>query len=252
MSELLAVVLASMQSDMARLDRVAMNLANVQTPGYKREQMLTLPFAARVQAATTTDVAALGSPAQPLLPPSSHIDQRAGTLQPTGQPLDLALTGPGWFEVATAHGPAYTRQGNFRLDPGGRLVTQQGQPVMGIGGEIQLLQATPVIDAAGRVLESPARGGTAPLGQLKIVQFDPQAALERLGDGLVRVRGETTLQADAATEVRQGFLENSNVNPMQEMMQLLQSVRHMETLQKVALGYDEMLGASIRKLGEGA
>jgi flagellar basal-body rod protein FlgG len=154
--------------------------------------------------------------------------------------------------VATEHGTAYTRQGNFRLDPRGRLVTQQGQPVLGIGGEIQLLQGAPVIDAAGRVFDSSARSGAAPLGQLKVVQFEPQAAIERLVDGLVRVRGEPLAQAEGATEVRQGFLENSNVDSMQEMVQLLKSVRHLETMQKVALGYDEMLGAAIRKLGEGA
>lgn len=251
MSEILSLVLGSMHADMARLDRVAMNLANVQTAGYKRELAATLPFAARLAGADAQgDATADVRPAALAL----HLDQRPGTLKATGQKLDLALAGPGWFEVATEDGTAYTRQGNFRLDARGRLVTQQGHPVLGVAGEIQLLQAAPVIDAAGRVFEgslsAPPPAGAAPVAQLRIVQFDPAAPIARRGEGLVDVRGEPVLAPEGAAEVRQGFLENSNVSQMQEMVQLLQSLRHLETMQKVATGYDEMLGTSIRRLGE--
>jgi flagellar basal-body rod protein FlgF len=248
MNEILSLVLGSMHADLARLDRVAMNLANAQTPAYKREIGVTLPFAARLEQATGQE------PATPMvqrpgdIPLSVHVDARPGTLKATGQPLDLALSGPGWFEVQTESGTAYTRQGNFRLDARGRLVTQQGHAVMGAGGEIQLVQGNPVIDAAGRVFESGARG--TPLAQLRVVQFDPAARVERLGDGLALVHGESAPAAEGSTRIEQGFLENSNVSPMQEMVQLLQAVRHLETMQKVATSYDEMLGTSIRRLGE--
>lgn len=238
MDLLLSAVLGSMHADMARLERVAMNIANAQTPGYKREVLATTPFATRVEA---------GAPALSIL-----TDARPGTLKATGQPLDVALDGPGWFEVATPQGLAYTRQGSFRLDAQGRLVTQQGHPVMGVGGEIALLQSTPVIDAQGRVFESAATAGrqATPVAQLKVVRFAPGAASERLGEGLVLLQGEPVAVAEGEAVLRQGFLENSNVNPMQEMVRLLESVRHLEAMQKVALGYDEMLGTSIRKLGE--
>jgi flagellar basal-body rod protein FlgF len=246
MNEILSLVLGSMHGDMARLDRVAMNLANVQTPGYKRQLALVLPFAARLD---QTDTAA-----QPVLAqgPAIHTDQRAGALRSTGQPLDVALSGPGWFEVATEHGTAYTRQGNFRLDARGRVVTQQGYTVMGSGGEIQLTQGTPVIDATGRVFDGTAAGnGAQAVAQLRVVQFEPGAQVEALGDGLVQVHGEPAPAPEGSTQVQQGFLEHSNVSAMQEMLQLLQSVRHLEAMQKVAMGYDEMLGTSIRRLGEG-
>jgi flagellar basal-body rod protein FlgG len=149
--------------------------------------------------------------------------------------------------VETEQGVAYTRQGNFRLDAAGRLVTQQGRTVLGLSGPIQLAPGAPRIDAQGRVFEA---GAAQPQAQLRIVDFAPGAVLERLGDGLVRIQGDPQ-PVPAATELRQGFLENSNVEPLREMLQLLQSVRHMETLQKVALGYDEMLASSIRRLGEG-
>lgn len=238
MDPVLSAVLGSMHADMARLERAGMNLANVQTPGYKRELVSATAFGARVDAGTSAV--------------SVHTDQRPGTLKTTGQALDLALAGPGWFEVSTPQGPAYTRQGNFRLDTQGRIVTQEGHPVMGTAGPIVVQQGMPVVDSAGRVFEAAAPGAkkdAAAVAQLRIVQFGPATPVQRLGDGLHLVRGEI-LPAIDGTQVQQGFLENSNVSHMHEMVRLLETMRHMESLQKVALGYDEMLGISIRKLGD--
>src|SRR4051812_17860177 len=117
MDSILSAVVSGMQADMARMDRVAMNIANVQTPGYKRAVVTTVPFGQRVEAAGTAQ-------------PAIHTDSRPGTLKTTGQGLDFALAGPGWFEVRTPQGAAYTRNGSFRLDAAGRLVTQQGHAVM--------------------------------------------------------------------------------------------------------------------------
>jgi len=238
MDYVLSSILGSMQADMDRMDRVAMNLANLQTPGYKREVATTAPFAARVQAGAS----------------AVHADPEPGTLKATGQALDLALSGPGWFEVSTPGGLAYTRQGSLRLDAAGRLVTQRGFPVMGLGGEIVLTSEAPTIDAAGRLFDSGSthRGESAPVAQLKIVQFARGAAMQRVGDGLLVVRSASALVPDGEVQVRQGFLENSNVSHMREMVALLEAVRHLETMQKVALGYDEMLSTSIRKLGDTA
>jgi flagellar basal-body rod protein FlgG len=246
MNNILGIVLGSIHADMARMDRIAMNIANAQTPGYKREVVSVMPFAARVDGSAAAQETAVVVQA----------DQRPGALQPTGQPLDVALTGPGWFEVMTPQGPAYTRQGNFRLDAAGRLVTQQGLPVMGSAGEIQLLQGTPVIAAAGRVFDggagggSPVKAGATPVGQLRVVRFDAGAAVERVGDGLLRLAGDAAPAPEGSVEVKQGFLERSNVSHMHEMVRLMETVRHLESLQKVAVGYDELLATSIRRLGE--
>jgi flagellar basal-body rod protein FlgG len=243
MDTILSVVLSSIQADVARVERVAMNIANAQTPGYKREVVAAAAFGTQLAAAADAV--------------SVHTDHRPGSLKATGQALDLALAGPGWFEVATPEGSAYTRDGHFRLDAQGRIVTQHGLPVLGEAGEIVLLQGNPVIDVAGRVFEAQPAGSqaasrraSAPVAQLKVVQFDAAAPLRRLGDGLVLPAGEPATVKEGALQVRQGFLENSNVSHLHEMVQLLQTVRHVESLQKVALGYDEMLGATIRKLGE--
>lgn len=250
MPQVLSVALLSMQHDMARLDRVAMNLANAQTVGYKRDMAHAPSFADRLRGLEVVHPAPVGADAA--------IDQRPGSLRPTDQRLDVALAGPGWFEVQTADGIAYTRQGSFRLDPQGRLATAGGQLVMGLGGEIHLPHGMPVIDTQGRIFEgalpgaAPGRTDGAPLAQLKVVQFDDPAGLQRLGAGLVRFEGHALPVEAAHLQVRQGFLENSNVEPMQEMVQLVQAMRHFESMQKAAVGYDEMVGAAIRRLDEPA
>lgn len=246
MDGILVLSLQAMQSGMARMDRVGMNLANAQTAGYKRELVLA-DFAQRLQGSA--------GDAQPASAAAVQLDLRQGTVQPTGQSLDLALSGAAWFEVATAQGSAYTRMGNFRRDAQGRLVTAQGLPVLATSGEITLPDGIPVIDAQGRIFESVAGMGQArlrdePLAQLKLVAFEEGAAAHRLGDGLVAFQGTPQLAADGDTEVRQGYLENSNVRSADEMVQLLQTLRHFESMQKVALAYDEMLGNALRKLGD--
>jgi flagellar basal-body rod protein FlgG len=255
MHEVLAVALTSMQQDMSRVDRVASNLANVSTPGFKREVLVVPTFGQAV-------ASALGSARSPetvrpelAAGPVVMSDARAGSVRVTGQPLDLAIEGDGYFEVMTSGGPAYTRQGDFQVDARGRLVTSRGEPVMGVSGEIVLTTRTPSIDADGKVTEPLAVGGpgsgspATAVGQLKVVHLDRPQQLERLGGGLV-TGGEAVAKGEGAARVRQGALENSNVNSAQEMVQLLQTMRHFESMQKVAQGYDEMLGATIHKLGD--
>ncbi|MGJ7502487.1 flagellar hook-basal body protein [Variovorax sp. ZT5P49] len=257
MTDVLAISLQSMQQDMARLERISMNMANATTPGYKREVATSLPS----NAAAFSD-AMLGARLSPQAEPSGaagvagmlliQTDARPGTLKSTGQSLDVALTTPGFFEISTEAGLAYTRQGSWQLDARGRLVTAQGNPVMGVGGEIVLSRPNPVIDATGQVFESKPGGGTetAPVAQLKVVRFDNAKDLRRMGDGLMSTDQIPSQLTDSEVQLRQGFLENSNVSSMQEMVQLIQSMRHFESMQRVALGYDEMIGGAVRKLGD--
>ena len=156
MTDVLALSLRGMQQDMARLERISLNLANATTPGYRREVAMSLPtsggFADALDAAGGLSV---------------KTDLRPGTLKATGQRLDVALARPGFFEVATDTGPAYTRQGDWHLDARGRLVTAAGDPVMGLGGEIVLEHPDPRIDANGRVFDArtDARADAAPVAQ---------------------------------------------------------------------------------------
>lgn len=242
MQEVLEIALGGMQKDVARLDRVAMNIANVMTPAYKRA-MVAPALAGRP---FSEHLSAFESRAADTL--QTVFDTRPGTLKPTGRLLDFALTGGGYFEIATDTGFAYTRLGSFRRDAEGRLVTAEGQTVMGKGGVITLAGASPKVDAAGKIFEKGQE-----IGQIKIVHFERPGALLALGKGMWSAgpaAGVMTPVADADVQLRQAFLENSNVNSMHEMVELSRTVRHFEALQKIAQGYDEMIGLAIQKLGD--
>jgi len=249
MNEVLAISLHSMQGDMARVEQIGMNLANVLTPGYKRGVAVQAPVGASF-AAHLNNAALAGNTAAPAAAPVEFAsDARAGTLKSTGQNLDVALAGKGFFEVVTENGPAYTRHGNFRVDARGRLVTAQGHPVMGTSGEIILNLVNPVIGANGAIT-SGAAGADAALAQLKVVEFDNAAKLDHLGEGLHAAGPGMKIVAEDEVRVRQGFLENSNVSSTYEMTSMIQAMRHFESMYKVAQGYDDMVGTAIRKLGD--
>lgn len=257
MQPVLAIALTGMQEDMSHLDRVAQNMANMATPGYKREVVLARPFVNMVDELSAAADGAVGTDAAASLHrPLVLVDTKAGSLKATGQPLDMALSGDGFFEVSTAQGTAYTRQGDFAVDAQGRLVTAAGDPVMGKGGEIHLVTRTPVVDVAGNVTEpnAPTNAGVpadgSPVAQLKIVRFSDTRGMTHLGGGLLSAGTDPQAIADATARVHQGQLEASNTNTMQEMVQVIQTMRHFESMQKAVQGYDDLLGTAIQKLGD--
>jgi flagellar basal-body rod protein FlgG len=241
---------------MGRVDRIALNLANVATPGYKREVVAVKPFARALEEARPA--AAGAPPAQATGGPGAQAavailaDARPGTIKVTGHALDLALVGDGFFEVMTEAGPAYTRQGDLQVDARGRLATARGHPVMGTNGEIVLTTQRPAVDAAGNVTEpGVVTAPGTPLARIKVVRFERPGSLQRLGDGLLAAgEGMALVPGDGSARIRQGALENANVSSMHEMVQLIETMRHFESMQKVAQGYDELLGMAIRKLGD--
>ena len=253
MTSISAITLNALGNDQARIERVATNLANVQTPGYKRE--LWVEHAGEPSAFAQAMAALQPGPGDdsgaaplagtaPLPQAVLSRDMRPATLRPTGRALDVALAGVGLFEVATEHGPAYTRRGEFQVDARGRLVTPQGHALLGLAGEITVTSEHLGIDAAGRVLEN-----DKPVAQLRIIEARPEQ-LRALGDGLYAADGAVQELPAAQVSLRQGFLENANVDTAHEMVSLTASVRHFEALLRVVQGRDEMLGTAIRKLGE--
>jgi len=249
MQEVMAVALRAMQQDGSRLERVSANLANALTPSYKREMIVqrlasvSAPSFTQAfeQVAQQNDLAM----SSPLTSVDVVRDVRTGTLRATHQNLDLALAGPGFFEISTEHGPAYTRDGQFQLDARGRLVTARGMPVMGVSGEIVLTNGQPTIDAGGVVSDNGRM-----VDRIKIIGFDDGAELKILEGGVFEAGKGAKLLSEQDVQLRQGFLENSNVNSSSEMVQMIQAMRHFESMQKVVQGYDDMVGSAIRKLGD--
>lgn len=241
MADAIAIAARSMADDIARLAAISHNLANAATPGFKADIAVSRPFAEFIQAAMTGGSVSLATTLPELQAWTNH---RAGPMQYTGHALDLAIEGDGFFELEDESGPVYTRQGAFQLDGNGRIVDAAGRAVQGSGGEMRIDSAAPRIDAAGRVFD-----GEKPVGSLRIVRFEQPQALAKLGDGLYAANAQAA-QPVAEPRLRQGFVEASNVVAANEMVRLIETMRHFESNQKVIQGYDEMLERAIRTLGE--
>lgn len=178
---------------------------------------------------------------------AQEIDHKKGALRVTDAALDVAIEGDGFFELRMPSGPAYTRRGDFRVDASGQLVTQGGHVVMGTGGPLIMRSGSPVIGKDGRVLDDGQE-----IGQLKIVSFADPRSLLVAEEGGVFTAPEAALASspDRSPKVLQGHLEASNVNTAAEMVRLIETVRHFESVQKVVQGFDEMRERALRKLGE--
>lgn len=231
----------SIQNDIQRMSVTANNAANALTTGFKREYLVASgQFDASLSPIASAEGVLTLAPAL-----RSITDQRAGTTKQTSGALDIALLGSGYFEVRTENGLAYTRQGNFRLDDLGRLVTQNGAPVNGVGGEIVLTTPTPTIDRSGKIFENGKQ-----VAQLKVVAFDSPQELSNIGGGLAIVSGNAIPNQVQQVRVAQGQLESSNVDSTQEMVRMMENFRHFESSHRVLQAYDEMNDKALRNLGQ--
>ena len=244
MTNALTTAIQSMQNDLQYMDIISQNMVNIATPGYKRAIPVAHTFGEAMRVAGQADTGAttlVG--AMPTL--DSVLDISTGLIKQTGRPWDIAITGDGYFELATPDGPAYTRAGNFRLDSAGRLVSESGLAVQGVGGDIVLNGANAIIDHTGRITQEEETAG-----QLKVVRFADSKAMIKTAEGLLRPANAASAVTEIAPEVQVGYLENSNVATMREMVSMMETTRHFESAQKLFQGYDEMLGTAIQKLGE--
>lgn len=244
MFDALAVTEVGMLNDVQRLHSISHNVANAGTVGFKREITAIRPFIEFLaDQAPANDTTGTSMNIRPVI--TVHVDHSDGALKYTGNPLDLGLEGGGFFAVTTPFGEAYTRQGNFRLDASGRLVTAGGHALIGEAGEIRLTRPDPRIDAQGNVWE-----GTTQAAKLRIANVKDVGALARAGDGLFLPSESMELGGAEAIRVRQGFTEASNVVAMNEMIKMIETVRHFEASQRLIRGYDAMLDRAINVGGE--
>jgi len=212
------------------LELIAHNLANLGTTGYRGERamfrsLLTGDGRAAVNPLNraVNDFGVLGG---------SQIDLASGSLVATGSPLDLAIAGAGFFVVQSARGSVYTRNGSFRETPSGQLVTAQGEPVLGEQGPITLPAGNVSVSADGTVS---VNGAVA--AKLKVVEFASGAKLEALGNALYGAPDGTALPP-ASSSIRQGMLEESNVSPVESVVQLITVQRGAEMMQRALSLFD--------------
>ncbi|MCD6390334.1 MAG: flagellar basal-body rod protein FlgF [Desulfobulbaceae bacterium] len=225
----------SMMAQEQRLNQVTNNLANIDTPGYKRED---LTFWEMIF--TTNDDQGRVGKAVKLL-----TNYEEGAASATGNTLDFAINGNGFFKVQTPEGVRYTRAGSFDLNSEGQLITPSGHLVLGEGGPITIQGDDVSLSSDGGLLVD---GRDA--GRLDIVTFSDLAGLEKEGLNLFRLtEGNQELEAEKFT-VKQGFVEKSNVNTVMEMTRMIDLHRAYETQQKLIHTIDEMDDEAIRKVGK--
>jgi flagellar basal body rod protein FlgG len=213
-----------LSNDVDALDVLSQNVANMRTTGYRAERLAT-DFRTG------------------LLENSPTLDLADGSLSTTGHPLDLAIRGPGFFVVNVNGQSLLTRNGQFHLDANQQLVDAAGHPVMGQAGPITLNHANVHIDATGGITD-----GGDDVDALQIVNVDKPGELREMGDGLYSFSGHNDGQFIG--QVQQGALEQSNVDPGEQMVRLMALTRHAQSVQRAIQAYDAALQAGINHIGD--
>jgi flagellar basal-body rod protein FlgF len=225
MDRLIYTVMAGGNMLTQRQDTIAQNLANVGTTGFRAE----------LDAFRAVPVVGPGSPTRVAsVETTTGADFTQGTLQKTGNPLDAAIDGEGFFAVQGSDGSeAYTRDGSFVIGSDGTLQTKSGFAVLGDGGPINIPPNTQVtIGRDGTVTGIQPGGATVSLARLKLVKPDP-TDLERSPDGLFRTKSGDTASTDETVKLVPETLENSNVNPVESLVSMISVARQFDTNMKL-------------------
>jgi len=212
------------------LELVANNLANLGTAGYRGQEATFRSLLAGAGTvawnplnAAVNDFGVLGG---------SRIDRASGSLAATGNPLDLAVAGNGFFVVQSAQGAVYTRNGSFHATPTGQLVTGQGDAVLGEQGPITLPPGTVAVSSDGTV----SVDGVV-VAKLRVAEFSPDTSLRAVGNATYAAPAGSALPA-ASSSIRQGMLEDSNVSPVDGVVQLISIQRNAEMMQRALTVFD--------------
>jgi flagellar basal-body rod protein FlgF len=239
-----SLVLLSNQEALQRsMDIVANNIANVSTTGFKREA---------IQFDTLLSQPAPGETLDFVIDRATYRDSSGGPVTPTGNPLDLAIQGKGYFPVQTPAGIRYTRSGSFQLNPDGQIVTLSGYPVLGQGNQPITIPSTTTqlnIASDGDVTARVDNGvDLLEVGQLEVVKFDNEQGMVQEGQGLY----STAAQAQPADDssIVEGALESSNVQPVSEITNMIQIMRSYEQTVNMIGQENQRLDNAIDKLAK--
>ena len=213
-----------------RTEVAAQNMSNMTTPGYKASRWF--PFAAIV----------VNDGSQPNS--ENMINFAQGQLQNTGNPLDLALSGTGFFVVRSDDETYYTRDGQFVRGSDGRIETSGGLALQAAsGGDITVTSASPQILADGTVLDN-----GQPVARIGTAGFSDLNTLKTAGGGLFTAASADSEDGDA--QIHQGMLETSNVSTADEMITIMGALRSAESGQKIIQVYDDLMGRALNAFGQ--
>ena len=242
---------SSMLTLQSRQSIITNNLANVNTTGYKSQTLVAKSFDSMLlhnkdnYKNGVSQVNELGS-----LNFGVRIDETAtnynqGTLISTDNNTDFAIVGSGFFEVTDEQNNTYyTRDGSFKISADGYLVTSEGYTVMGENGSINVGQEDFTVSEIGEIIDK--NGDT--IDRFSIKSFAQKERIEKVGNNMVKVPDDIESK-DFEGGVKQGFLESSNVNSVEEMVDMIAVMRSYEANQKILQAHDELLGKSVNQLG---
>jgi flagellar basal-body rod protein FlgF len=225
-----------------QMDVVANNLANINTTGFKSEDLLFEDYV--MPKAQDSEFQGADRDLHFTEDWSSRHDMQNGAIQPTGNPLDLALDGPGFMSVQTPSGEQYTRNGALQLDASGNLVDLDGNDVLGEGGPIHFDSTETNITIASDGSISSSKGVK---GKLKLTEFDDPQALTRVGDNLY-----SGPAGNPATDTRvdQSSLERSNVSGVNEMVSMIRVERAYQTIANMMERQDSLRQTAMDRLAD--
>ncbi len=241
----LAMAGHAMTMQMAQMETLTNNLANISTRGFKREELFVHELKKKLSE--------LGGPdfhkdmAIPYA--GDRIDFSQGPLEGTNRPLDVAISGDGLFSVETPQGEAYTRDGRFALNQEGILITSDGHAVLGEGGPIEInvqenFTTEILINGSGEILLD----GNV-IDKLKTVSAANLTDFLKIGSNLFQLKEGAQATALENIEVKQGFLENSNVESITEMVAMIDLMHQYEMGQKMIRSQDAILAKAASDIG---
>lgn len=237
MNDAAQIALSAQIALLRRTDIIANNIANLSTNGFKGEQM---PF--REYLSRTND----GGTGSYVTPAGTVRNMSQGPISQTGNPLDVAIEGDGFLAVQTPNGTQYTRDGHFQLDAQGEIVTTQGNPLLGASG-------APIVvpNGAGNITigyDGTVVTNQGNAGQLQLASFQDNQALQPAGNGLFT--SNETPGTPTSTKLVQGALEQSNVQPIIEMIQLIATERAVGYAKDMSTTEGNRISNAIDRLGK--
>jgi len=247
------------------LELIANNLANANTPGFKRDTGTFNEYLTEVRQKEALDAPTGVGSGEPRVEGDKsfvemdgiYTDYRQGHMEKTGRALDVGIEGNGFFEVLTPGGVRYTRQGNMSVGNNGLLVTSNGYPVLAkaVPGSEALPPEQRVIRLGqGPVNVTPDGGITQngqPVSTLSVQEFHEPQWLEKVGNAYYRNTNDKNPKPGVVSKLHQGFLESSNVNAVQEMTRLIEATRAYESHMQAIKTYQEIDGRTVNDIAGG-